>query len=166
MKKVILIILLLLIGAGSAQARVNEPKYHYGLGVILGEPTGISGKYWLNDKEAYDLSVSFRFSSYLYVSGAYLYHNYDFFKDAKYARDTALYYGVGLRLIGDSEHRYRKHFREDTYDTILGVRGTIGLSYFIPNQPFEIFAELSPILNVIPGANLDFSAGVGARFMW
>ncbi|MBI5555246.1 MAG: hypothetical protein HY920_05280 [Elusimicrobia bacterium] len=166
MRKVILLILILLIGAGSAQARVNDAKYHYGLGVIIGEPTGFSGKYWLNNKEAYDLSVSFRFSSYLYLSGAYLYHNYDVFKNAKYASDASLYYGAGLRLIGDREHRYRKHFRDDTYDTILGLRGTIGLSYFIPNQPFEIFIEFSPLLNIAPATDLDFSAGVGARCMW
>ncbi len=166
MKRLMCLILLSLFFAASAEARVDEPKYHYGIGVILGEPTGLSGKYWLNNKEAYDLSVSFRFGSYLYLSGAYLYHNYDVFKKAKYAGAASLYYGAGLRLIGDSEHHYRKHFDNDSYSTIVGVRGTIGLSYFIPNQPCEIFLELSPVMNIAPATNLDFSAGVGARYMW
>ncbi|MDD5492736.1 MAG: hypothetical protein PHV60_08685 [bacterium] len=166
MKRIVLLLLLLLIGATVAEARVEEPKYHYGIGVILGEPTGFTGKYWLNNKEAYDLSVSFRFSSYLYLSGAYLYHNYDVFKNLKYPGSASLYYGGGIRLIADSDHRYRKHYEEDVYDSIFGLRGTIGGSYFIPNQPFEIFIELSPVMNITPVTDLDLSAGVGVRFLW
>jgi hypothetical protein len=166
MRKIVLLILLLLIAARFAEARVAEPKYHYGIGVILGEPTGFTGKYWLNNKEAYDLSVSFRFSSYLYLSGAYLYHNYDVFKNMENPGSAALYYGGGVRLIADSEHNYRKHYDNDTYDTIFGLRGTVGVSYVIPNQPFEVFIEFSPIMNITPATNLDFSAGVGARFLW
>lgn len=166
MKRIILPILIILIGAGSAEARVEEPKYHYGIGVILGEPTGLTGKYWLNNKEAYDLSVSFRFSSYLYLSGAYLYHNYDVFRNMKNPGSAALYYGGGFRLIADSEHHYRKHYADNSYDTIFGLRGTIGGSYLIPNQPFEVFIELSPVMNITPATDWDFSAGVGARYMW
>ena len=166
MKKVVLLLLLLLVGVAVAEARVEEPKYKYGIGIILGEPTGLTGKYWLNNKEAYDLSLSFRFSSYLYLSGAYLYHNYDVFRNLKDPGSAALYYGAGFRLIGDSEHHYRKHYENDTYDTLFGLRGTIGLSYLIPNHPFEVFLELSPIMNITPVTDLDFSIGVGARYMW
>ncbi len=166
MKRLIGLILLILLFATLAEARVNDPKYHYGLGVIIGEPTGFSGKYWLNNKEAYDLTVSFRFSSYLYLSGAYLYHNYDVFRNLKDPGSAALYYGAGFRLIADSEHNFRKHYEEDTYDAIVGLRGTIGLSYLIPNHPFEIFFELSPIVNITPVTDLDFSIGVGGRYMW
>ncbi|MDD5132522.1 MAG: hypothetical protein PHH44_07680 [bacterium] len=167
MKKTMYIVLLLLIFyATGAAARVEDPKYRFGVGVILGEPVGFTGKYWLNNKEAYDLSVSSRFSSYLYLSGAYLYHNYDIFKNQKDPGSASLYYGGGFRLIADSEHHYRKHYEDDTYDSIFGLRGTIGGSYLIPNQPFEIFIELSPIMNITPATDLDFSAGIGARFLW
>lgn len=166
MKKIVLLLLLLLISAAGAEARVAEPQYRYGIGVILGEPTGFTGKYWLNNKEAYDLSVSFRFSSYLYLSGAYLYHNYDVFRKMEDPGSAALYYGGGFRFIADSDHHFRKHYEEDTYDALFGLRGTVGVSYIIPNQPFEVFIELSPIMNITPATDLDFSAGVGARFLW
>jgi hypothetical protein len=166
MKKIVLLLLLLLISAAMAEARVEDPKYHYGVGLFLGEPTGLTGKYWVNNKEAYDLTVSFRFSSYLYLSGAYLYHNYDVFKNIEEPGSMALYYGGGFRLIADSDHNYRKHYDDKTYDAIFGLRGTIGVNYIFPNNPLEIFIELSPIMNIVPATDLDFSAGLGIRFLW
>lgn len=165
-KKTILAIFLFLLVFNLAEARVCASKYKYGLGVILGAPTSFTGKYWLNNKEAYDLSFGSKFNSYYELSGSYLYHRYDLFKNVKTLCDASLYYGGGLNLIFDKRRKYRNHHEDDNYDNILGVKGTIGFSYIIPQMPFEVFTELSPILNVTPLSNLDFNAGVGLRYMW
>ena len=167
MKKIILMVLLLLIAAGVAQARVSDSKYQYGVGVILGEPNGFSGKYWLNNKEAYDLSISIRMAHVYFIQGAYLYHNYDVFKNLtalKNFSEASLYYGAGLSLIIDSEHRFNRRDENDTYDNLLGVKGTVGISYMIPQQPFEVFFEVSPIFNLTPVSNFNFAGGVGVRY--
>lgn len=167
MKRIVLVMLvLILMSAVSGQARVAEPQYRYGFGMMIGEPTGFTGKYWLNNKESYDVAVSFRFSSYFYLQGGYLYHNYDVFQKTKSPSQVALYYGGGLRFILDSHHHYRKNYEERNYDSILGIKGTIGLNYIMKDLPVELFAELSPIMNVAPATDLDFSAGVGARLLW
>ncbi len=166
MKKTVLIVLLLLLCAVVAEARVEEPKYHFGIGLFLGEPTGLTGKYWLNNKEAYDLTTSFRFGDYFYLSAAYLYHNYDVFKNMEEPGTAALYYGGGIRFVADSDHNYHKHFDDEEYDAIFGLRGTVGANYIFPKHPFELFIEFSPIMDIVPGTDLDFSVGLGARFLW
>lgn len=166
MKKWMLIVtMLMVIGVGSAQARVGNPQYQYGFGMMVGEPTGLTAKFWINNKEAYDVAVSFRFSDYFLIQGGYLYHNSDVFKKTKAHPQASLYYGGGLRLIFDSDHEFRKHYDRD-YDSILGIKGTVGLNYILRDLPVELFVEVSPIMNIVPATDLDFGAGIGARILW
>lgn len=166
MKKIIFLVVMMIMLVTVTEARVADPQYRYSFGMMVGEPTGFTGKYWLNNKEAYDITMSFRFSSYLYIQGGYLYHNYNVFQKGKALPQPALYYGGGLRLILDDNHRYRKYYEDRDYDSILGIKGTIGLNYILKDLPVELFAELSPIMNIVPATDLDFSAGLGVRILW
>jgi hypothetical protein len=48
----------------------------------------------------------------------------------------------------------------------LGVRGTIGLDYFVEEAPFDIFIEAAPIMDLTPSTELQFNGGIGFRFFF
>jgi hypothetical protein len=73
-KKVILTITLLVIFTGSLNAQPSG----FGIGVILGEPTGLSAKYWISPYCAIDgaLAWSLDKKSRVQIHSDYLWHNY------------------------------------------------------------------------------------------
>jgi len=168
MKRLLILIMMLLIGLGAitAEARVCPVPAQYGAGVFLGWPSGLTGIYWLNNKEAYDLSVGLGYHGVVFIQGDYLYHNYDIIKNINSNCGASLYYGGGLSLTMDGEHRYQRRNADETYDNLLGLKGTVCISYFLPQQPFELYFEISPIVNIIPVGKWDFDAVVGTRYMF
>jgi len=123
----------------------------FGVGVILGEPTGISVKNFVSRSTAVDgaLAWSFDDGDALHIHADMLYHKFDQF-DIDHGH-LALYYGPGARLA------FGKHLW-------LGVRFPIGLSYTLDGHIFETFLELVPIFNLTPRTNFDIQAGLGIRF--
>src|SRR5262245_3579462 len=116
-----------------------------GLGVILGEPTGLSGKYWIDAqrKAAVDVGAAWSLSgdNDFHLHGDYLFHNYSILQDALQVRTgkLPLYFGVGARV----------QFRENRDDKV-GIRIPVGLSYLVEGAPLELFGELAPVVDVAP----------------
>lgn len=123
-----------------------------GLGAILGNPTGINGKYWLGGGRAIDggfgMSLGKHSDGNLYSD--YLIH----MKDALYLNDVHpldLYYGLGGRM--------------EFADTIeLGVRFPVGLAFDVKNQPADVFAEVAPVVDFVGKLGLELGLGIGARY--
>lgn len=125
----------------------------YGAGIILGEPTGISGKYWLDNTNAIDAAIGYSFlenASRISLHVDYLYHNYSLINTGII---VPVYYGFGLRL------RFKSGEEGST-----GIRGVIGASVYIINQPIELFVEIAPSFRLLPSTAIDFDAGFGARY--
>jgi len=127
----------------------------FGVGVILGEPTGITIKYMLDDKTAIDAGVGWETSgnNEFHIHGDYLYHMNDLIKVPQ--GKLPLYFGGGLRFI-DREKK----------DDKFGIRIPVGLEYLFGNVPLGAFFELVPILNLTPDTEFDFEAGIGIRFFF
>ena len=127
----------------------------FGVGVILGEPTGITIKYMLDDKTAIDAGVGWETSgdNEFHIYGDYLYHMYDLIKVPH--GKLPLYFGGGLRFI-DREKK----------DDKLGIRIPVGIEYLFGNVPLGAFFELVPVLNLTPDTDFDFEAGIGIRFFF
>jgi hypothetical protein len=126
-----------------------------GVGLVLGEPTGISGKLWLDREHAVDFALG-TFGEYLgqYQEGVnlhadYLWHRYGVFgnHDSDIGRKMPVYVGVGGVLSTPG---------------VLGARGVVGVTYLF-DQPFDIFFELAPTLLLAPGVGLGIDAGLGGR---
>ena len=126
----------------------------FGIGIILGEPTGISAKYWLNNLNAFDYALGSSFASngrvHLHVD--YLWHAYDVFPSTE---KFALYYGPGVRV------KTRKFG-----DSLFGVRGVMGLAWFIKTAPLDVFVEIVPVLNLAPDVDMSVNAGLGMRYFF
>lgn len=134
----------------------------FGIGVIIAEPTGLSAKLWFNEHEAVDMAAAWSFARHdsFQLHADYLYHRYDIFENA----DTtvgrpALYFGLGARLkLGDDEAR------GDDEDDRLGIRVPGGVTYRFAKAPFDVFAELVPVLDLAPETELELNGAVGGRF--
>jgi hypothetical protein len=123
----------------------------FGLGIILGEPTGVSFKSWVGRREAIDVAVAWSFDGEgaIHIHADYLFHNFRLFRIEK--GDLVLYYGIGVRV--KTVHR-----------TQVGIRIPLGLSYLFERDPIEIFFELGPIMNVTPKTLFRMTTGVGVRY--
>lgn len=149
--------LCLLLAAGAARAQDD-----FGIGVILAEPTGLSAKLWLNEREAIDAAAAWSFSDYrsFQFHADYLIHRFDLFRnvDTTVGR-PALYFGVGGRLkLGDDDGRGSDE------DDRLGIRVPVGMTYVFAQAPFDVFGEVVPVLDIAPDTEVDLNAAVGGRF--
>lgn len=126
-----------------------------GAGFIAGDPSGLSGKIWLNDVNALDLILGFSIvdhDEYLAMRADYVWHEFSLFPVRK--GQLPLYYGIGL---GTEIGR-----RAD----VLSARGVVGIAYLFPTVPLDAFLELGPGSLIIPRTRFDFSGGVGMRFFF
>ena len=122
----------------------------FGIGVIVGEPTGISFKNWLSANTAIDGAAAWSFEGEdaLHLHADYLFHND---KLAQVEEGKLLfYYGVGARLKLQDESR-------------LGIRIPLGIAYLLQNNPLDFFLEIVPIMDLAPETELEFNGGFGVR---
>ena len=127
----------------------------FGIGVIIGEPTGITGKYMLNNENAIDAGVGWETSgdNELHIYGDYLFHLYDVIKVPK--GKLPIYFGGGARWISREKE-----------DDKLGLRIPIGVEYLFEGVSLGAFIELVPVLNLTPDTDFDFEAGTGIRYFF
>jgi hypothetical protein len=125
----------------------------FGLGVIFGEPTGVSLKYFTTDTIAIDggLGWSFHNDTDLHLHADVLWHKFDLFpvEEGK----LPLYFGVGARFK-----------IEENDDDRFGIRFPIGISYMFEHLPMDVFFEVAPILDLAPETEGGFTAGIGCRW--
>ena len=133
------------------------------LGIILGEPTGISIKAWVDDKTAVDGAAAWSFSGYdsFQLHADYLIHYFDVMEADDLRGALPVYVGIGGRIRLREEHR-----GDDDEDVTLGVRLPFGMTYIPDSAPVDVFVEFVPILDVVPDTDFDLAAGFGARFFF
>jgi Protein of unknown function (DUF3996) len=126
----------------------------FGAGVIVGEPTGVSLKYWLNDTMAVDGAVggSFDDDTVFYMASDVLWHNFELIPVPQ--GRMPVYIGVGGLV----------RFRDDNQDDEAGVRIPVGVSYMFENAPVDIFVEVGPAVDIVPDVRGDLTGGIGVRF--
>lgn len=151
-------ILLFLFSAGAF-----AQDHKFGLGVILGEPTGLSAKLWVSELTAFDFGLGWSLGgdridynggyngeSRIHLHMDYLWHWFD----AIHASERfPLYAGVGGRINGGAG-----------YSSSVAVRGVFGIAWMPRQAPFDVFFELVPSLEIAPSAGFGVDAGLGARF--
>jgi hypothetical protein len=135
----------------SQVARPNRGEFEAGL--VLGEPTGASLKYWLNNTMAVDGALGWSLDDHndFEMHSDLLWHKFDVFRVRE--GELPVYIGVGGRV------KFRHH-----EDNRAGVRVPLGVSYLFQSVPVDIFAEVAPILDFTPSTRGGISAGIGARY--
>jgi hypothetical protein len=147
--------LAVLLIAGFVHSPVMAQGGPFGLGIILGEPTGISGKLNISKRNAIDGAVawSLKDDNDLHIHGDYLYHNYSWIIPE--TGELPVYFGIGGRIKVRDKH-----------DDEIGIRFPIGMEYIFESAPFDVFLEAVPIMNLAPETEFDINAAVGGRFFF
>jgi len=123
---------------------------NFGLGAMVGEPSGITGKLYLSESIAVDSTVSWSFiNDKLYIHSDYLHHFPGIFGSD--IPTLAGYTGIGgmIELKDNPE---------------IGLRIPFGLSYMIPDTPVELFFEIVPMVLLAPETDGALNGGLGARY--
>lgn len=135
----------------------------FGLGLVLGSPTAITGKYWLDSTHAIDMGLGYWFGDYVDIYGDYLWHFPRAFSTARHPISEIIpYIGVG----GDLHVANHPPPNPDNNHPNVGVFGRIpfGLEWLPSSAPLGVFLEVVPYVQLIPGLGVWIGAGIGARF--
>ena len=141
--------------ADDSSGRATD-KGTFGVGIIVGEPIGITAKLYLTDDRAVQGAVGSAFiGGGLQLHGDYLFHPY-----ILQSRDSfvlPVYVGPGVRLIDYNDGRNSSAFA-------LGVRGVAGMLFDFKNEPLDVFFEIAPVVEYkfSSGAGFQLSLNVGA----
>lgn len=152
-----LFISVLLLGAAALFSNPFE------LGLEFGYPTGISAKYWLNQRSALDFGLGFTDDGWddryddrydddnrMHFHADYQLHRFDLIPVD--AGRLGLYYGIGVNLISG-------------HDSDLGVRIPLGAQYDFSSAPIAIFLEITPVVELTEG-DLYFDPTLGIRYVF
>lgn len=147
-----------LLMAVSVRPLLAERKGDQGLGLMLGNPSGLSFKMWLDEKVAFDGAVGVDQGEFD-AHATLLFHNFTWAKNIndrliKGITDNGefpFYFGVGPRALFDNK-------------TELGVRFPVGLAFLPHNTTWEFFAEVAPVLRLTPSSGVDADYALGLRY--
>lgn len=150
MKPIVIALAAALAFAATAEGARQGP---FGLGIIVGEPTGLNGKLFLDDNNAIEAAVawSLRGDNDLHVQADYLYHRYRALR-VETGR-LPLFFGLGGRVA----------LRENR-DDLVGLRIPVGLAYEFEDAPFDAFFQIVPLLELLPDTEFELEGALGARF--
>lgn len=144
--KMCLVVLILVSISFSASNRRG-----FGIGAVIGEPTGISMKNWISSTKAVDGGIAWFANKKLGVHVDYLMHNFNLVKVDQGL--LPIYYGIGAKMVIDN-------------DISVGVRLPVGMNYLFSSSQVDIFLELVPVLELVPNSAFNMMGGVGARFFF
>lgn len=149
-------------GGGSRPFEANKT---FGLGLMIGAPTGLSGKYFLSSDRALDFGVGaiygYRYGNGFHVHGDYLWHPVSLAHTEAF--ELPFYLGVGARIWSFGCGNCTNNA------TAIGVRVPFGLSMDFNEAPIDIFFELVVVADVFvnyPGHGFgpDIDGAIGIRY--
>lgn len=139
---------LLALLASAAVPAAAQYAGQYGTGIIVGNPTGITGKIWTSHSQAIDLGLGFGPRVAVYAD--YLVHGWGALPQPASGR-FPVYFGVGAQFGG-------------YLDATIGVRAVVGLAFWFSDRPLEIFAEAVPVYRVALAPRVRLGGGLGVRY--
>jgi hypothetical protein len=150
--------------------RAAEQAQTFGLGVILGAPTAISGKMFLGGDRAIDGGLAFAVSDYLLLYGDYLGHFPGAFGNQNaFVSRLSPYVGAGAVVViitnnssgRDYDGRYFNR-RGDSF--ALGARIPVGIEWIAPKFPIGVSLEIAPGIVLFPATQAFIQAGLAIRY--
>ena len=148
MKKLILLSIVALFSIG-----MYAQDKGLGLGLVFGEPTGLSAKLWTSERTTFDAALAWSSSGvgWFHMQSDFLIHNYELLSVSKGA--LPVYFGGGGYIAFSS-------------DLGLGIRVPFGIAYQFEGSPVDVFAEIAPGLSLLPDLGFYFGGGIGIRYFF
>jgi hypothetical protein len=165
MKK-LLLSLFVFAGVILAPSYAQSPEgKNFGFGVMVGDPTGLTVKFWTQRTNALVIDVGGSYFGSPRIGLDYLWHFNAFNSNV-----AKLYAGFGGALgIGEGKGFYyandngRFYFRSDN-GLGLGVRGVFGVNFIPRTTPLEFFLEVGVLVGLTPNFGSALDTGLGIRF--
>ncbi|MDP2303363.1 MAG: hypothetical protein Q8N03_13175 [Ignavibacteria bacterium] len=135
----------------------------FGIGFVLGEPTGLSAKYWTTNVNAFDFGLGFTLGGDRFAyKGTYdgknrMHFHMDYLWHSLNAINASqrfpLYYGLGGRFNTGGG-----------YEGSFGVRGVFGIAWWPYSTSLDLFVEIVPVFQITPVTGFGIDAGLGIRY--
>jgi hypothetical protein len=159
--------------APSSHVRITNPSSitnvaktdDFGVGLTLGNVSGLNAKYWATENSAIGMGVGFAANN-VALNGDYLYHfrnAFMAFSDDDSARAFVPYIGIGA-IVGFGSGTNNFFNTSNAGTSTLAARIPFGLEYLPRSAPVGIYGELAPGLGLAPGGFGFLQADVGGRW--
>src|SRR5262245_50113186 len=127
----------------------------FGLGIIVGRPTGLTGEYELGDNTAIDMALGLDLfeGRHFYAHADFLFILPDLLGGGQVGLSPYLGPGVYIADVGGNNGRLG-----------LGLHAPFGLSLDFTRAPLQIFLELSVNLSLVPGVDAGIGGAGGFRY--
>jgi hypothetical protein len=144
-----------------------EANKTFGLGLMLGAPTGLSGKYFYASDRAIDFGLGvigrYRHRDGVHLHVDHLWHPVSLVSEPAF--ELPLYVGIGGRFFNWNDDR-------DGYPDgqVLGVRVPLGIAFDFNNVPLDVFVEVAFVLDFFiddtsnDDIGTDLNGAVGVRY--
>ena len=133
-----------------AQGSIAQDR-DFGLGVIIGEPTGFSAKLWTSPFNAFDFGLGWtNGGNRVDFHMDYLWHSFDAIHSTE---RFPLYYGIGGRINTGAGN-----------NSSLAIRGVLGIAWLPRATPIDVFFEIVPLLQITQSTGFAIDAAIGARY--
>lgn len=147
------IVLTILISVSFSKFSAAQEK-GFGIGVMLGQPTGISAKLWISKTSAIDGGAAWNFKDEaMQVHADYIKHLNIF---PLVTGKLPVYAGIGVTA------NVNKKGDEESY----GIRVPLGITYFLPTASFDVFVEAVPVYVIRPESKVTLNGNVGVRYFF
>jgi hypothetical protein len=123
----------------------------FGLGLIIGQPTGVTAAFELSDHTMIDAAIGF---GWVRDRDFYTHVEFDYFLPTLVkggSAELSAYLGIGGFFFA---HK----------DPGFGARAPFGLSVDFTSVPLQIFGEVALLLAFTPDTDLDVRGAVGFRY--
>lgn len=142
----------------------GESRHDLGLGLMLGEPTGLNLKVWLTRESALQFGLSYSFNNYFSLIGDYLYHFPAAFASSRGGSQFVPYLGLGMEAFFLSSNNQHGYYYGTNSSFDLGVLVPLGIEFLPHHTPLGIWVELAPGVGLVPATFGFVQAVIGIRF--
>jgi hypothetical protein len=165
MRATVIAIAIAAVAASASTAAADErgdTKGTFGIGLVIGEPTGVCAKLYLKDDQAIQGAIGSAFvAGGIQAHADYVWHPW--ILEERDSFTLPVYLGPGLRVID-----YDKGRGGNSY-VALGVRVVGGIMFDFRNVPLDAFLEVAGVgeygfSSTEGGFGLALNAGAGVRY--
>ena len=123
-----------------------------GLGIYLGNPSGVTMKFGLRPSTSVDLLAAWRLDDTFFAQSHY---NFTITMLSRSNEgEVSLYGGPGIFLRSASHQRDR-----------MGFSGNFGIDWIVTRH-LELFSEISPKIGLIRSTEFEITGGIGFRYLF
>lgn len=138
--------------------KINAQSYDAALGLRLGFPTGLTGKFFISETDAIEGLLFFDFRNDVQsigITGLYERH-----ADPFNIPELLLFYGIGGGL------GVWTHDGENSGGLAVGLDAIVGIEYNIPEVPINVSLDIKPNLQLIPNVGFgNINAALSVRYI-